>query len=81
MSFWPDRTGQVLLDWTESGLIFSNILHTNSLKIRSLETNLVSTALLDQIDKQTNKQTKNVQFPDSPDLENFPDYWTGRDVQ
>ena len=65
---FPGRTGPeskfaglVLPDRTESGLIFLNILYTKYglsilLKIRSLDTNLVSTALLDQINKKKLKK-------------------------
>ena len=50
----PKFAGQVLPDQTESRLkhFIHQVWVINSLRIRSLDTNLVSTALLDQINKQ-----------------------------
>ena len=33
------------------------------------------------ISKSPASGKENVRFPDSPDFENLPDFWTGRDVR
>ena len=84
-------TGPAGLDWIRT-YVFKNFTYQvwvmNFLKIRSLDTNLVSTVLLEkEIEKKNEKKelqlfksvespasgNENVWFPDSPDFENFPD--------
>ena len=93
------RTGPAGPDWIRT-YIFKHFTYQvwviDSLKIRSVDTNLVSKVLnwdvwtIKKIDfflaifksvKSPASGKENVRFPDSPDFENLPDFRTGRDVR
>ena len=70
----PKIAGQILRDWTESGLIFLNILPNKKNWKKKLKNGIFSTF------KTLVSGKENIWFPDSLNFENLLDFRTGCDV-